>query len=294
MRAWSDGPVVVLGAGGMLARDLLSTLGQRLPAANLLTFPRSDLDITDRQAVHDRLRQIGPSVVINCAAYTDVDGCEANVDQAHRVNGVGPGLVGQACNAAGALLLHYSTDFVFDGSKHEPYHEYDATNPLSHYGKSKLEGEQAVAASGAPFLILRTSWLYGLHGRNFVEAILGRAQKGESLKVVTDQVGRPTYTVDLAEATIRLLDENAKGIVHFANNGQCSWHVFACEIVRLAGYSMPVGTLSSVELNRAAKRPAYSVMDLGRFASLSKSTPRSWNEALAAYLESRNSGVRAA
>jgi len=244
--------------------------------------------------VQERLGQIRPAVVLNCAAYTDVDGCESNMERAREVNSAAPGYVAESCKNIGALMVHYSTDFVFDGDQREPYRERDCTHPLSQYGQSKLDGEKAVAESACRHLIIRTSWLYGLHGRNFVESILRTAQRGEQLQVVIDQVGRPTYTVDLADATLRLLDADAEGIVHFANLGQCSWHEFACEIVRLAGLAINVGTLSSAELGRPAQRPAYSVLDVSRFQSLTNSTPRHWKDALSDYLQQRKAGVRAA
>ena len=296
MIAWAQGTVVVLGAGGMLARDLIPRLQERVRQAggNVLAWGRSELDITDRESVRDRIERAAPCVVINCAAYTNVDGCETNTAKAKEVNGQAPGYLAGACQAADALLVHYSTDFVFDGQLRQPYRIDDRTNPLSAYGSSKLEGERAITSQGCRFLIIRTSWLYGPHGRNFVEAILGKAQKSEPLQVVDDQVGRPTYTADLSEATVRLLDAQARGITHFANSGQCSWHEFAVEIVRQAGLSTPVGTLSSRELGRPAQRPAYSVLDLSSYEKSASATPRHWKEALGDFVQRRRIGGRAA
>lgn len=296
MSKWAQGTVVVVGAGGMLARDLIPRLKERASreGGNVLAWTRNELDITQRESVLSQMKRAAPTLVINCAAYTDVDGCESNAAKAMTVNGEGPGYLAEACKAAGAKLVHYSTDFVFDGESRRPYGVDDRTNPLSVYGKSKLEGERTIASHRCRSLIIRTSWLYGPHGRNFVETILGRAQKGEPLNVVNDQTGRPTHTVDLCDATLRLLDAQAKGMVHFANTGQCSWHEFAVEIVRQAGLSVSVATLSSSELGRPARRPAFSVLDLTSYEQTIGATPRHWKEALGEYLRSRRMGGKAA
>jgi dTDP-4-dehydrorhamnose reductase len=296
LSTWAQGTVVVLGAGGMLAHELIPRLQDRAGAAGgkVLAWDRDDLDITDRESVLDQIERARPSVVINCAAYTDVDGCESNVVKAMSVNAEGPAFISQACRASGALLVDYSTDFIFDGSSTRPYETTDVPNPLSVYGKSKFLGARAVCASKSRYLIVRTSWLYGSHGKNFVEVILAKANKGEGLKVVTDQVGRPTYTADLSDATLRLLDAGAIGITHFANSGQCSWHEFAMEIIRQAGLTAAVGTLSSAELGRPAKRPAYSVLDLSSFEKATGTTPRHWKDALSEYMQRREIGGKAA
>lgn len=286
----------MLGAGGMLARDLVPRMQERVrrEGGSVVAWARSELDITHRDSVLAQIGQTAPTVVVNCAAYTDVDGCESNQEKATSVNGQGPGHLAEACHAAGAMLVHYSTDFVFDGESRRPYRPDDRTNPLSVYGSSKLQGERAIVSRNCRSLIIRTSWLYGRHGRNFVEAILGKAQKSEPLRVVNDQSGRPTYTVDLCDATFRLLDAKAAGIVHFANSGQCSWHEFAVEIVRQAGLSESVATLSSAQLGRPARRPAFSVLDLSSYEEATSATPRHWKEALTEYLRSRTKGEKAA
>ncbi|MDO8630094.1 MAG: dTDP-4-dehydrorhamnose reductase, partial [Phycisphaerales bacterium] len=206
-------PILVLGAKGMLGRDLVARLGERAggrAADRVVALGKSELDITCDAVVKETVTRIGPGVVINCAAYTHVDGCESKVDLAAAVNAKAPGLLGEACRNAGALLVHISTDFIFDGQSRRPYRVEDKANPLSVYGRSKWDGEEAVRASGCHYLIVRTSWLYGLHGRNFVEAILQKAKAGEALRVVDDQVGRPTYTADLSDALVRLLDIGAE------------------------------------------------------------------------------------
>jgi len=251
-------------------------------------------DITDRRQVFEKIKSASPAVVTNCAAYTDVDGCERNVERAMAVNADGPANVAEACKESRAFCVHYSTDFVFDGLAARPYMTTDAPNPQSVYGKSKLLGARAVCTSGCEHLVIRTSWLFGCGGRNFVDAISAKAVGGERLKVVTDQVGRPTYTVDLAEATIHLLDAGARGVLHFANAGHCSWYEFAEEILRQSGLSTPVEKITSRELARPAQRPAYSVLDLSEYTAITGKSPRHWKLALADYLNLRRLGGKAA
>ncbi|UCC30665.1 MAG: dTDP-4-dehydrorhamnose reductase, partial [Phycisphaerales bacterium] len=204
------------------------------------------------------------------------------------VNGKAPGHIAQVCAQISAVLVHFGTDFIFDGRSDRPYRPDDPANPLSVYGQSKWEGEQAVRAAGCHHLIVRTSWLFGPFGHNFVEAILGQAQRGESLKVVSDELGRPTLASDLAEAVVRLLDAGARETVHFANAGQCSWFEFAREIVAQSGLDVPVTPISSDALNRAARRPAYSALDTSRYTELTGHTAAEWSEALRRYLASRS------
>ena len=291
MSEWAQGTVVVLGAGGMLACELIPRMQEQTRSAGgkVLVWTKGELDITDRKLVLEQIGLATPSVVINCAAYTDVDGCESNTAKAMKVNGEGPGYLAEACKAASALFVHFSTDFVFDGELRRPYRVDDEAHPLSAYGISKLEGERAIISRDCTFLIIRTSWLYGSHGRNFVEAILGKAERDEQLKVVSDQVGRPTYAPDLSDAAMRLLEAQAGGIIHFANSGHCSWHEFAVEIIRQSGLRVPVGTLSSSELGRPAKRPAYSVLDMSSYEKAASATPRHWKDALADFMRLRKS-----
>lgn len=283
------GRVLVLGARGMLGQELVRVLGERKPEGRVFAWDVDELDICDESAVRVALSERAPAVVINAAAYTDVDGCETNQELAHAVNGAGPGNLARACIGIGAVLVHFGTDFVFDGLSGRPYRPMDAANPLSAYGRSKWEGEQAVRAAGCRHLIVRTSWLFGLGGRNFVEAILAKASAGEGLRVVDDQVGRPTLASDLAAGVVRLMDVGAAGTQHFANSGECSWYEFAKEIVQQAGMSVEVTPMKSSELGRPARRPAYSVLDTSGYEELTGDRPAPWTDALSRYLASRHS-----
>ncbi len=285
-------PIVLLGARGMLGQELalrLPAWAARRGAGGLLAWDLSDLDICDADAVRRTLTSVRPGVVINAAAFTDVDGCETQEAAALAVNGAAPGHLADAAARIDAKFVHISTDFVFDGQLRRPYRPEDAVHPLSAYGRSKLEGERRVQAVGGDWLIVRTSWLFGPRGRNFVEAILRRALAGEALRVVDDQQGRPTHAGDLADAVLALLDAEARGLWHFANTGACSWHAFAEEIVRQAGCDVPVARISSAELDRPAPRPAYSVLDTEAFAQATGQTPADWRDALARYLAERAS-----
>ena len=270
----------------MLGRELIAALGQRLddPGRQRVTgWDLPELDIRKGEVVLERLRQQRPSVVINAAAYTDVDECEGHVEEAIAVNAHAPGHVARACAEIDAVCVHIGTDFIFDGTSDRPYRPDDEANPLSVYGRSKWEGERAVRSSGCDHLVIRTSWLFGPHGRHFVRTILNRGGAGEPLRVVDDQVGRPTLASDLAEAIIRLLDAGARETVHFANAGQCSWFEFACEIVRQAGLDAPVRAIRSEELDRPARRPPYSVLDTAGYTKLTGHEPALWQDALRRY-----------
>lgn len=262
-------------AGSDLQAELV-TRGERVAA-----LTRTDLDITDSRAVHACVAEHAPSIIVNCAAYTKVDQAESEESAANAINGSSVELLAAAANANGALLVQISTDFVFDGAKREPYEVTDATNPLSAYGRSKLLGELA-ATHAERHLIIRTSWLFGAHGPNFVEAIRNQIGKGTNpLRVVSDQRGRPTYTPHLANAIIRLAVADVRGIVHYADEDECSWYDFA---VAIAG-DHPVKAVTSDEFPRPAKRPAYSVLSTERYERVTGVAPESWRVGLREYLE---------
>jgi dTDP-4-dehydrorhamnose reductase len=253
---------LVTGANGQLGRSvhkLAAARGRTAVAAS-----HAELAVEDRDAVRAWVDRHRPRFVLHCGAWTNVDGCEADPVQADRCNGHGTGHLALACAAADCGLLYVSTDFVFDGTATAPYRVDAPTAPLSAYGRSKLLGEQMVLQHRRPgFHVLRTSWVFGPGGKNFPKAILDRARSGNPVAVVTDQRGRPTYTPDLAEAMLDLCESGAPGGVwHAANEGECSWHQFAAEILRAAGLGqLPVGEITAAKLARPAARPAYSVLD---------------------------------
>lgn len=274
--------ILVTGAGGMLGRDV--TLAARNAGHDVVACTRLDLDITDADAVAERLERDRPAVVFNCAAWTDVDGAETAEDEATKINAEGAGIVAAAAAEVGAEIVQISTDYVFDGTKREPYLEDDPTGPISAYGRSKLAGEQAVAAANKRHFIVRTAWLYGVGGRNFVETMLRLAKDHDEVLVVHDQVGSPTYTWHLAYGLLRLIEKAAYGIHHMAAQDSCSWFEFAREIFDQAGVECRVLSSTTEMLGRPAPRPAYSVL---RSARQNEIKLPAWRDGLAGYLAQR-------
>lgn len=272
---------LITGAGGMLGTDLREELALR--GEPVAALSRGDLDITDARLVDAAVREHAPDVIVNCAAYTKVDLAESEEPAACKINGSAVELLASAANEVGATLVQTSTDFVFDGTKREPYEVDDLTHPVSAYGRSKLLGETA-AAHAEKHLIVRTSWLFGVHGWNFVEAIRNQIRDGkDSLDVVNDQRGCPTYTPHLARAIVRLVDQQANGIVHYADVDECTWYDFACAIAP----GFPIHPVSSEKFPRPAQRPAYSVLSTARYEQLTGVSPDSWREGLREYLSRR-------
>lgn len=268
---------LITGAGGMAGTDLCDALALRDESVVALT--KSDLDITDSRRVAACVAEARPDVIVNCAAYTKVDQAESEESIANAINGSAVELLAVAANEVDALFVQLSTDFVFNGSKREPYEINDAPHPLSAYGRSKLLGETA-ARHASKHLIVRTSWLFGLHGPNFVEAIRRQVRLGNPLRVVNDQRGRPTYTPHLADAIIRVVNNDTRGIVHYADADECTWYDFACAIAPDA----KIAPVSTDEFPRPATRPAYSVLSTERYERLTGVTPASWREGLREYL----------
>ena len=264
------------GAGGMLGRDVARAAGEH----EVVALTRAELDVTDRTAVERAIAEARPDVVINCAALTDVDGAESDEEAATLVNGEAAGYVA----AAAPAIVQPSTDYVFDGSKQTPYVESDPTAPRSAYGRSKLAGERAAARVNPRHFIVRTSWLFGAAGKNFVDTMLGLAREREELKVVDDQVGCPTYTGHLANAVIQLAGSGAYGVHHVAGSGACSWFDFASEIFRQTEIDVRVQPCTTAEFPRPAPRPAYSVLTSERPDAIALPD---WREGLAAYLAER-------
>jgi dTDP-4-dehydrorhamnose reductase len=277
---------LVLGAGGMLGRVVARRLERSFP--DVVAATRAEIDVTDRFRLEAEIERLRPTILVNCAAYTDVDGCEVDPGRARRVNAEGAENAARAAAACGCRLIQISTDFVFDGRSSRPYGEDDATGPLSEYGRSKLEGERRVAAACADHLIVRTAWLYGSGRGNFVDAIRDRAREGSALKVVNDQYGSPTSVADLAEAIAQLLSTGHRGIVHFVNAGVCSRYELAGAILAiLGGPAPPLRPISTDDAGRLAVRPAHSALDTTLFHRLTGTVPRPWREALEEYLAGR-------
>ena len=280
----SDRPVLVTGAGGQLGRAVVDAARAR--GIDVVGAARAECDVGDRAAVQQVFDRVQPKVVIHTAAWTDVDGCESDPDKARRINGEAVGFVGDAASECDARLVHVSTDFVFDGERDdgEPYRETDAVAPVSEYGRSKALGEEEALRTGG--LVARTAWVFGPGGRNFPAAILRRARDVGDLKVVDDQTGSPTCTLDLAEMLLDLgFAAGAEGIYHATNTGRCTWHRFAEQIVSRAGLGhVPVARMSSAELDRPAKRPSWSVLDAGRLPALRGCDAPPYEDALGRYL----------
>jgi dTDP-4-dehydrorhamnose reductase len=273
--------ILVVGANGMLGRDLLELLGEKGRGVDI-----GEIDITSPESVLKVLGELKPDVVVNCAAYTDVDGCESNTEVAMAVNGEGVAYLAMACRDLGALLVQVSTDYVFDGGKGAPYVDDDAPCPLNVYGESKLAGEMN-AAFCPEHLIVRTQWLYGVHGKNFVETMLRLGAEKDELTVVDDQIGSPTWTVDLALAIIALIKNGCRGTYHAANAEYCSWHEFATAIFAETGLNVTVKPMTTTELNRPARRPLYSTLECGKLTGATGFQPQSWRSALREYLQLR-------
>jgi dTDP-4-dehydrorhamnose reductase len=279
----------------MLAYDVLRVAEQA--GHELLAIDLPELDITDAGAVLAYFDRHRPEAVVNCAAWTDVDGAESHEDAAHAVNATGAAVLSRAAAAHDAALLHLSTDYVFpgqppldDAGEPRPYVESDATGPLSVYGKTKLAGEQAVLAGSPRNTVVRSAWLFGVHGRNFVDTMLRLASERDSVQVVDDQIGSPTWTGHLAPALLGLLEREVRGLVHLAGGGSVSWNGFAREIFRQAEVDCRVEPVSTAQMARPAPRPAFSVLASERPEVLPMPD---WRDGLAGYLAARAGLTRA-
>jgi dTDP-4-dehydrorhamnose reductase len=273
--------ILVIGHRGLLGRECRKVLGARFRVDGV---DLDTCDITRPEQARAALEKFHPDWVINAAALTDVDGCQADPDRAWEVNAAGPGNLARACREREIKLLQVSTDFVFDGEKTEPYREDDPPRPLSVYGASKRGGEEAVIKEGGRHLIVRTSWLFGPGGKNFPETILKAAAGNRRLEVVSDQRGSPTSARDLAAGLGELLDRDAAGIVHLTNRGDCSWYEYAVFVVKTAGIEGEVVPVLSGKLGRPAPRPRYSVLSLDRYREITGKSPRPWREAVREYV----------
>jgi len=280
--------ILLISPDGMLGRAFVELLTQHKRAFEAHSYPQ--LDITQPEHV-ERAVHSGIRYVINCAAYTDVDGAETREAAALAVNATGVQLLARRCRAVGALLVHYSTDYVFDGEARAPYRTDEPRKPQTAYGRTKARGEELIIASGCEHLILRTSWLYAAWGKNFVDTIARLGREKPSLRVVDDQRGRPTSARYLAERSWALVDKRARGIFHVTDGGECTWFEFARAIVSGSGGSAQVEACTSAELARPAKRPGYSVLDLSSTEAL-LGPSRPWRDNLAQVLAERAAQAR--
>jgi len=275
--------VLVIGANGMLGRDLVPAL--KSAGFDVIGVDREELDITDQCQCRAGFQRYQPKVVINCAAYTRVDQAEIERDLAFQINAVGAGYVARAAAFVGALCIFISTDYVFDGTRVEPYDEWAPPCAINAYGASKLAGEHRTMAEAKRWAIVRTSWLFGSNGPNFVKAILARARSGQPLRVVCDQVGAPTYTVDLSQALCEIATREVEGILHRTNDGWCSWHEFAQAILNEAGLGeIEVAPIPASEYPARAPRPANSRLAAVRATQLGLAPLPPWRDALRRYL----------
>jgi dTDP-4-dehydrorhamnose reductase len=291
--------VLVLGSQGQVGWELTRSL---LPLGNVSALDREQIDLTDTAATREAVRSFQPDLIVNAAAFTAVDKAESEVTAAMAVNAVAPGVLAEEAAKIGALLIHYSTDYVFDGTASHPYKETDETAPGNVYGRSKLAGEQAIAAAGRDYLILRTSWVYGVRGSNFMRTILRLARERRDLRIVADQIGTPTWSRWIADATAhiayqaqqrRAAKQFASGLYHLASSGSTSWHGFASEIV--AGYQRlnpnaslavrDIEAISTTQYPTPASRPANSRLDCTRIAQDYGIACPDWRVALALCLQ---------
>lgn len=274
--------IIITGAKGQLGKDLLKLLQQEHEVTGL---DRDEMDITNLEQVQQTFYRLQPDAVIHCAAYTAVDQAESDEDMAYQVNAVGSRNIAVAAEQVQAKLIYISTDYVFDGTSAVPYNEFDNTSPQGVYGKSKRAGEILVQSLCTRYFIVRTSWVYGVHGSNFVKTMLKLGREKEQLKVVNDQIGSPTYTVDLSEFLFRLVVTEKYGIYHASNTGVCSWYDFAKAIFEESGISVQVLPCTTAEFPRPAPRPQYSAMDHMMIRINGFNDLREWREGLRSFLD---------
>lgn len=274
--------VLITGAAGMLGQQVAKEFTGR--GAQTYPLKRKDLDITRFHEVKEILGAIRPQLVVNCAAYTDVDRAENDRDAAFTVNGLGPRLLAAACRQYGAGLMHISTDYVFNGQSKRPYLISDPPDPINIYGASKLMGERGVRESGCSYYIIRTSWLFGPGGKNFVSTILKLAKEKDTIKVVNDQQGSPTYTPDLARAIADLAATGIYGAYHITNSGITTWYNFAQKIIETASLKTKIEPCSSIDFPRPAPRPTNSALDPFPLIQVLGQIPPGWEETVKQYL----------
>lgn len=278
--------LLVTGSGGMLGQALVPCLESR--GHKVKALPREQLDVTNYTQVRDSIAKNKPELVLHCAAFTKVDQAESEPHLAYHINGFGTENIAVACNTHEVPMLYISSDYVFDGEQQQPYTTWDATRPLSIYGKSKLAGEKAVQRHLSRFYILRTSWLYGPNGKNFVDTICSMAEQGKPLRVVSDQIGTPTCTLSLSEIIADLIETGRYGVYHASDEGVTNWYEFARAVIKHSGHEhVPVTPIETKDMPRPATRPKYSVLDKTTLVSTIGRELATWEESLINYLQLR-------
>ncbi|MEW9123300.1 MAG: dTDP-4-dehydrorhamnose reductase [Thermotaleaceae bacterium] len=290
--------LLITGSHGQLGRELQKLYEQRrcslgsIPKAyqdiQLFWTHKDTLDITNLEDMREKLKALRPQIVINTAAYTQVDQCEINQDQAFQNNAMGPRNLAMVCEEIRAKLLHLSTDYVFDGKSTVPYSEFDMPHPINIYGKTKYLGEEYIKQFSSRYFIVRTGWLYGMEGKNFVKTILHASKEKKELQIVSDQIGTPTYGVDLAYHLLHLALTDEYGIYHCTGNGQCSWYEFAKSIFAYAHRDCSIHPISSEEYPTLAPRPHYSTLDNSMLRCTIGDSMRNWKEALVDFMKNFN------
>ncbi|GCD12409.1 dTDP-4-dehydrorhamnose reductase [Clostridium tagluense] len=275
--------ILITGANGQLGRELANQY-KDIRGIDLILAGKLDLDITNLHSVYSFVNQKKPDVIINCAAFTAVDTCESQIDMAYKINAIGPKNLAIAANEIGAEIVQVSTDYVFDGNTDKSLTEFDLVNPQTVYGKTKLEGEILVKSHNPKHYIVRTAWLYG-EGNNFVRTMINLSKTNTTIKVVNDQKGTPTSTVDLARVIIKLIEDKNYGLFHCTCKGECTWYEFTKEIFRLKGISTEVLPCTTDEFKRPAKRPKYSVLRNYMMELTCGDITRTWEEAIGEYLK---------
>jgi dTDP-4-dehydrorhamnose reductase len=275
--------VIITGAKGQLGSDVIDIFTNA--GYEVFGFGKEELDITDNENVEKIILDVKPDIIIHSAAFTAVDLAESEKDLAFKINAIGTRNIAIAADKVNAKLVYISTDYVFNGSGTEPYNEYMPTSPLGTYGASKLAGEKFVTDFHRQFFIVRTSWVYGKNGKNFVKTMLNLAKDHKEISVVNDQRGCPTYTVDLAVCLLELVKTQKYGVYHVSNSGSCTWYEFATAIFKEKNIDIKVNPVTSAEFPRPARRPSYSVFDHMGLRLNNFSKMRDWNEALIEFLE---------
>ena len=281
--------IVILGTGGRLGAALVCEYGDEYDVTG---FNHAQLDLSNLDDVRGKLRALSFDVLINAAAFTNVDLCETERDRAFMINGEAPGVLAEICREKGAKLIHFSTDYVFDGEKRAPYTEEDEAKPISVYGESKLAGEKNVLAADGGHLVVRVSWVFGPDRPSFVDSMIKRAQEHEKVDAIADKFSAPTYTLDIAEMLPRFFNrESAGGVLHFANAGECSWQEYAqwaVDCCEQGGLPLKTKKIVGSKLkdmsNWVARRPVYSVLSTEKYAQLGGTSPRTWRDAVADYI----------